>query len=123
MMRRVRRFVRRFWRQPPPRIQPNPPVIPPPSRVHVDHRPRYAYKPEELDATTHLPRSIYCPITNLPMCDPVTLLDGFSYERDAILHWFQYKKTSPSTGKLLEHTYLIPNHALRNTIYDLIHEG
>jgi hypothetical protein len=85
-----------------------------------DSIPRFAYEMEELTVTTNLPRSIYCPITNMPMRDPVILVDGFSYEREAILNWFKYKKTSPSTGIALKSCVIITNHALRSTIRELI---
>ena len=44
---------------------------------------------EQLQQTSHLPRSIMCPITNMPMCDPVMTSDGFSYERAAIQRWLR----------------------------------
>ena len=81
---------------------------------------RNAYNPNDLQQTAHLPRSIFCPITNLPMCDPVLTVDGFSYERDAISHWFKHKRTSPYTGKRLPTTFTIPNHSLRATIAELV---
>lgn len=32
------------------------------------------------------------------MVDPVTASDGFTYERSSITRWFQFRKSSPSTG-------------------------
>ena len=91
---------------------------------HSQHHsvPRRAYTMEQLEHTSHLPRSIYCPITSMPMCDPVILADGFSYERDAIVRWFKYKTTSPFTGRPLSTRSIVPNHALRGTIHELMHQ-
>ena len=87
-----------------------------------DGIPRRAYRPDELQETSHLQRSIFCPITGLPMCDPVQTADGFSYERDAISHWFgRNKRTSPSTGCVLTNVVVVPNHSLRMTVHELIH--
>ena len=91
-----------------------------PKLIRGDVTPRRAYDPMDLQQTAHLPRSIFCPITNLPMCDPVLTIDGFSYERDAIAHWFRYKRTSPCTGAHLKTTFVIPNHSLRATIAELV---
>lgn len=80
-----------------------------------------AYSIDDLQQTSHLPRSVFCPITNFPMSDPVVTEDGFSYERAAIEHWFRYKHTSPTTGGVLASARVLPNHALRTTIHELIH--
>jgi hypothetical protein len=79
-----------------------------------------AYSTEQLQNTAHLPRSVFCPITNMPMCDPVVTCDGFSYERDAIERWFKHKRTSPSTGKNVGTINVLPNYALRGTICELM---
>jgi len=57
-----------------------------------------------------------CPITAEIMTDPVTTLDGFTYEREAITEWLRTKDTSPTTGATLESKKLIPNHSLRSVI-------
>ena len=57
-----------------------------------------------------------CPITQSVMEDPVSTLDGQTYERAAIEAWLAKKRTSPLTGTPLESTKLIPNVALRNAI-------
>ena len=65
------------------------------------------------------PESFFCPITTELMKDPVTTADGFSYEREAITQWFATGQSiSPSTGALLDHQHLVPNHALRNAIQE-----
>ena len=68
-----------------------------------------------------LPHSCFCPITHVPMCDPVVAADGHSYEREAISRWFMKQKTSPVAHVSLSHTALMPNHALRNVITELVH--
>ena len=50
------------------------------------------------------------------MTDPVSTLDGFTYERAAITEWLRTKDTSPSTGATLESKALIPNYSLRSII-------
>ena len=85
-----------------------------------DHVTRKAFDISKLNQTSHLPRSIYCPITNFPMTDPVICSDGYSYDRISIEKWLQKKMTSPYTGADLPNSNLIPNHALRNTISELL---
>ena len=82
---------------------------------------RQAYDMKALGDTLHLPKSIYCPISRMPMVDPVIAPDGNSYERCEILRWWKKKETSPITGAKLELLLLIPNHALRKTISEIIH--
>lgn len=49
--------------------------------------------------------------------DPVSTIDGQTYERSAIVEWFgRGKTTSPATGLALSSTTLIPNFALRSMI-------
>ena len=81
---------------------------------------RKAFDMSALLSTSHLPRSIYCPITNMPMVDPVIATDGNSYERESIVKWFGKNKTSPCTGNKIDHSILIPNHNLRNTISEIM---
>ena len=50
-----------------------------------------------------------CPITAEIMTDPVSTLDGFTYERTAITEWLRTNDTSPSTGAKLESKRLVPN--------------
>ena len=68
-------------------------------------------------STAALPPPAYvCPITQELMNDPVTTLDGHTFERAAIEHWFETNDASPRTGKLLRNKLLIPNIALREQI-------
>jgi hypothetical protein len=57
-----------------------------------------------------------CPITSMPMVDPVSTLDGHSYEKKDIMEWLAKQKTSPKTGLSLNSGDLIPNIALKNVI-------
>ena len=62
-------------------------------------------------------RAFACPITQVRMTDPVTALDGHTYERAAIERWFQQGRlTSPVTNLRLPSTTLVPNHALRAAV-------
>ena len=81
---------------------------------------RKSYDFDSLERTNHLPRSIYCPITKMPMVDPVLAVDGYSYEREKIQDWFKKKDRSPVTNKKINNRILIPNHSLRTTISELL---
>ena len=59
-----------------------------------------------------------CPITQEVMNDPVICADGHSYERASVEMWLLSHNTSPATNVPLAHTNLVPNHALRNLIYE-----
>ena len=67
-----------------------------------------------------VPHDYICPITSEIMNDPVTTVDGFTYERTAITEWLRTKDTSPSTGATLEITMLIPNLSLRSVIRSFV---
>ena len=54
------------------------------------------------------------------MVDPVSTVDGHSYERGAIERWFQRRGTSPRTGALLGSKALVPNFALRQSIHEYL---
>ena len=54
-----------------------------------------------------------CPITRTQMVDPVTTVDGHTYERAAILDWFSRgHRSSPATGATLSSLHLTPNFAV-----------
>lgn len=80
---------------------------------------RKAYDLPSLSETCHLPRSIFCPISKMPMQDPVIASDGNSYERSQIEKWLERKTSSPITGNYMDQL-IIPNHSLRNVIAELI---
>jgi len=67
---------------------------------------------------TSVSEAFICPITCLPMHDPVVLADGLSYERAAIARWLETHDTSPRTNLPLVHKHLTPNITLRNAIRD-----
>ena len=56
-----------------------------------------------------------CPITQDRMTDPVTCMDGHTYERKGIERWLEDHDASPLTG-VLPSKMLIPNHSLRHAI-------
>lgn len=77
---------------------------------------KYSYQGEEL-----ILDGMICPISNSILMDPVTCLDGHSYERAAIDSWLSSGHvTSPVTGLPLASNALIPNHNLRRAIDDLL---
>ncbi len=63
-----------------------------------------------------IPEAYRCPITLKVMRDPVTAVDGHTYERTAIEEWFRNSKLSPKTGLALDSLELKPNYALRESI-------
>ena len=69
------------------------------------------------EETADVPEDFFCPITQMIMIDPVTTVDGISYEHTAIARWLRPgRMSSPSTGRRLDFPTLTPNHALRNVI-------
>ena len=88
-------------------------------RAEKDHR-----KAEE--AVAEGQNTFRCPIGLGLMKDPVVAADGHTYERDKIEAWFASSEfsdlpvKSPKTNLLLEHTMLIPNHALQSVIQDAV---
>ena len=70
----------------------------------------------EASAAAEVPDDYVCPISAAVMIDPVSTLDGFTYERKAITEWLRTKNSSPKTGAKLESKTLIPNHSLRSVI-------
>jgi hypothetical protein len=60
---------------------------------------------------------LYCPISLEIMEDPVICSDGNSYDRKEIERWLEDHDTSPKTNKTLPDKRLIPNNALKTSIY------
>ena len=58
-------------------------------------------------AATVVPDQYLCPITLEIMRDPVTTVDGITYERVAIADWLANKDTSPLSGALLSSKELV----------------
>jgi hypothetical protein len=70
-----------------------------------------------LAAETAYPAAFLCPITQLPMNDPVVDPDGNTYEREAIIEWLtSHSATSPVTRAPLALGDLAPNRALQHAI-------
>lgn len=66
-----------------------------------------------------------CPITHAIFEDPVTILDGNSYERSALKRAWETRggrPYSPLTGEKLSTNLMIPNHTMRKMIQGLIHK-
>ncbi len=42
--------------------------------------------------------------------------DGFTYEREAILNWFEHSNRSPMTNQELENLELKPNYAIKSIL-------
>jgi len=64
------------------------------------------------DERKAIPGMPCCPITGLPMVEPVVAADGHTYERPAIARWLQTSNRSPLTGEVLAHAELVPNYLL-----------
>lgn len=66
--------------------------------------------------------SIHCPITCDIFVDPVMCSDGHTYEREAIMEWWENKdekgKTSPVTNLSIKST-LVTNYALKGAISEI----
>lgn len=62
---------------------------------------------------------LICPITKQIYKRPVTAVDGFIYEEDAINNWFKKSKCSPITTEEIN-TCVIPNIDKQNKVYEYI---
>ena len=74
----------------------------------------------EASEAAEVPNDYMCSITAEIMSDPVTTVDGFTYEREAITEWLRTNDTSPFTGATLESKALIPNLSLRSMIRSFV---
>merc|ERR1711964_459007 len=69
----------------------------------------------ELDA----PNEFQCPISLEVMIDPVVIVSGHTYEREAIEKWFdEGHRTCPKSHVWVENTTTVPNLTLRTMIQD-----
>jgi hypothetical protein len=59
------------------------------------------------------PQEFICPITLLPMTDPVKGSDGQTYEREAIVKWLESNPNSPLTRQPMRIDSLQPNKSLK----------
>ncbi|CAN6874208.1 unnamed protein product [Brassica oleracea] len=64
------------------------------------------------------PSHYFCPILRELMEEPEIAADGFTYEKKAILAWFEKHNVSPVTRQKLDHFKLTPNNTLRSAIRD-----
>jgi len=64
------------------------------------------------DDDIEIPKEFTCPITNLLMMDPVIAADNHTYEREALVKWYEENDTSPKTGIEVPHTDFTPNTVL-----------
>ena len=62
------------------------------------------------------PEDYKCPITHEIMRDPVSTINGFTYERTAIKEWILIKEIEPLTNLPLSSTILLPNTRLKEEI-------
>jgi hypothetical protein len=69
-----------------------------------------------------VPKQFLCPIKLEIMKEPVSTIDGHTYERAAIELWLKKKNTSPVTNETLASKQLIPNHQLKSLITEFIVE-
>ena len=46
--------------------------------------------------------------------------DGFTYEREAIVQWFEQSTRSPMTNQELSNQELKPNHAIKSILQSLL---
>lgn len=63
-----------------------------------------------------IPRDYLCPISSEIFSDPVTTVDGFTYDRINIERWFQTHDTSPCTNVVLESKELVPNVVVKESV-------
>ena len=75
-----------------------------------------AAEAQQEEAEGNAPRDLCCPITQALMLDPVTLADGFTYERSAVQRWLASHSTSPLTGAPLTSLEMHPNRNLKSQI-------
>eukprot|EP00992_Anisonema_acinus_P006096 TRINITY_DN1979_c0_g1_i1.p1 TRINITY_DN1979_c0_g1~~TRINITY_DN1979_c0_g1_i1.p1 ORF type:complete len:361 (+),score=39.19 TRINITY_DN1979_c0_g1_i1:59-1141(+) len=74
---------------------------------------------KQLQATSvDPPPDMLCPITQELMESPVVLVDGHSYEQEAIESWLKCHDISPMTSLPLSSKIVIPNHCLKKLIVD-----
>ena len=71
-----------------------------------------------LQPDVQVPRHYICPITHEAMAQPVVAMDGFSYEKAAILQWLKQSSQckSPMTGEPMVDGRITPNHVLHSMI-------
>jgi len=63
-----------------------------------------------------VPDELLCPITLMPMKDPVIASDGRTYERAAITEWLANHSTSPLTREPMSVSTLKSNYAVKSML-------
>ncbi|KAJ8748228.1 hypothetical protein K2173_000636 [Erythroxylum novogranatense] len=72
----------------------------------------------ELREAMTCPEEFKCPLSKELMRDPVILSTGQTYDRPFIQKWLKAgNRTCPLTQQVLSHTLLIPNHLVREMIF------
>ncbi|KAL9651192.1 hypothetical protein ABK040_008263 [Willaertia magna] len=74
----------------------------------------------ELNETVTVPDEFICPITRSIMLEPVLTQQGYTYEREAVEHWFKTNDTEPATGNKVTTKQLYTNRSLQNMIKDFL---
>ena len=69
-----------------------------------------------LDTVDELIKEYLCPITHELMIDPVIIDSGNTFEREAILRYFQTHNRDPVTNEILSNREVIPNKHLKGAI-------
>ena len=71
-----------------------------------------------------IPEEFLCPITQELMTDPVSTLDGHSYERKSISQWMSRgNRIAPMTGQKLHSTIIIDNLDRKSTRLNSSHSS
>lgn len=80
--------------------------------------------PQNLKPYPDIDEDYLCPISYLPMLNPVMVSDGTTYDRSSIEKWFSRSKklTSPKTNLPLRYPQLYPAILLKNKIQSYIEE-
>jgi hypothetical protein len=72
--------------------------------------------PQHLLVRMQVPDELLCPITLMPMKDPVIASDGRTYERAAITEWLANHSTSPLTREPMSVSTLKSNYAVKSML-------
>ena len=67
-----------------------------------------------------IPEAFECPISHQIMVDPVSTVEGDTYDRLGIEEWLKDNLTNPSTGEDLSSNILITNKVLRSQIKEFV---
>eukprot|EP00884_Botryococcus_braunii_P003268 jgi/Botrbrau1/12942/Bobra.154_2s0004.1 len=79
-----------------------------------------SHSSDEIHPDFHLLDDLNCPLKKVLMRDPVVAADGWTYEKSAILEYFETQMISPMTHKAVPHTNVIPNLMARSMLQKLL---